>query len=401
MPTLIIIAPLWNPELEELIQITKNSFQIKILTQKQNFDFEDPYIEILQCFDTYSPLEIAKLVPWFLQLSQVQFHLIMPLSPTPRQLAGMGTMISIIKALPQSYLTHSPWPTKSWTLSLWLKAFQNLFDGSLLNHGLRRLSLPKNSRSKNFNSASSPLSTSTSSPNRSTKTEVNAPRENDGNREPEDSNTITDHGINLETDQTAETWIPFGISTDWKIEEIRIENGMRNLNLYTCLWVFPTQNLLEREWQDLTYALLRQKENRIELWNWEQLSVRQQNKMRQQFYLAWNQFQLHPPRWNFEDWISVQFLVLTGNHTIAISEKDLLDLVLIHQIHIIMDEPMRRQLHGPWKENDTYWLWDPERIHQDSQPWNNPHLRLPFKSLSELVTFRDQLSNEILRSLNR
>lgn len=391
MPTLVIIAPLWNSELEELIQITKNSFQIKILTQKQNFDFADPYIEILQCFDTYSPLEMTKLLPWLIQLSAAQFHLIMPPSPSPRQLAGVGTIISIVKALPQSYLTHSPWPGKSWTLSLWLKAFQSLFDGSLLDYGMRRLSLPKTTRIKNYDEMSfSSTSTSSSSSSHTTseKPEARTPMENDW---------VTDQV----SDGVSENWTTFGIRENINIDETSFQNGTKDLNLYSCLWVFPTQNLLEKEWQDLTYALLRQKENRIELWNWEELPVREQNKMRQQFYLAWNQFQPRPPRWNFEDWTSVQFLVLTGNHTIAISEKDLLDLVLIHQIHIIMDESMRRQLHGPWKQNDTFWLWDPKQSNQDSQPWNNSHLRLPLKSLSELVAFRDQLSNEVLRSLSR
>lgn len=361
MPTLVIIAPIWSSELEELIYITKNSFQLKILTQKQNFDFEDPYVEILQCFDTYSPLEMTKLLPWLFQLSAAQFHLILPQSPSPRQLAGIGTIISITKAIPQSYLTHSPWPIKSWTFSLWLKAFQSLFDGSLLNYGTRRLTLPKTVTAKD-----SSMSFSF--------------QENSGQTSRESQQHDPSH-----------------------LREIidTMDFNTRELNLYSCLWVFPTQNLSETEWQSFTYAVLRNKENRIELWNWEPLSVRQKNKMRQQFYLVWNQFQPRSPRWDFEDWASVQFLVLTENHSMAMSEKDLLDLILVHQINIIMDDPLRRRLKGPWKEGDTFWLWQPSLINDEHSPWNNSQLRLPFTSIPELVAFRDQLSNEVLRSLSR
>lgn len=362
MPTLVIIAPLWNSELEELIYITKSSFQLKILTQKQNFDFEDPYVEILQCFDTYSPLEMTKLVPWLFQLSTAQFHLILPHSPSPRQLAGIGTIISITKALPQSYLTHSPWPLKSWTFSLWLKAFQSLFDGSLLNYGTRRLSLPKTVKAKDNSMSYFSHETPT-----------------DTSRE----NQTRDSSYLREAVDTME------------------EFNTRELNLYSCLWIFPTQNLLETEWQSFIYALLRKKENRIELWNWEELSIRQKNKMRQQFYLAWNQFQPHPPRWDFDDWTPVQFLVLTESQAMAMSEKDLLDLILIYKINIIMDDPLRRQLKGPWQEGDTFWLWEPSLINNEQRPWNNSQLRLPFTTLPDLVAFRDQLSNEVLRSLNR
>lgn len=346
MPTLVIIAPLWSSELEELIYITKNSFQLKILTQKQNFDFEDPFVEVLQCFDTYSPLEMTKLLPWLFQLSAAQFHLILPHSPSPRQLAGIGTIISITKALPQSYLTHSPWPIKSWAFSLWLKAFQSLFDGSLLNYGIRKLTLPKTITSKDPNMAS------------------------------------------------------FSPEREREVVEDR-ELTTREVNLYSCLWVFPTQNLLEAEWQSFTYALLRHKQNKLELWNWESLSVRQKNKMRQQFYLVWDQFQPRAPRWDFEAWSSVQFLVLTENHLMVMSEKDLLDLILIHQINLIMDESLLRRMKGPWKEGDTFWLWHPSHLHHENRPWNNSQLRLPFTTLSELVAFRDRLSNEVLRSLSR
>ena len=67
-PTLVFIAPIWTPELDELLQITKESFSLKVLTQKLTHSFEDPYIEILQCFDSYSPIELAKLIPWFIHL---------------------------------------------------------------------------------------------------------------------------------------------------------------------------------------------------------------------------------------------------------------------------------------------------------------------------------------------
>lgn len=356
MPTLVFIAPLWCSELEELIQITKNSYQIKILTQKQNFNFEDPYVEILQCFETYSPFEITKLLPWMLQLSSPQFHLILPNLASPRQLAGIGTIISIAKALPQSYLTHSPWPIKNWSFSLWLKAFQSLFDNSLSNYGTRILSLPK--------SAVSDVSLFKI-------TQVNQ-----------------DNIIDVTSNENV-------------LNNIIYNSNERMVSLYQSLWIFPTQNLIEKEWQLLIHTLLRRNDNLIELWNWNELPTRKKNKIRQQFYFSWNQFQLRSPRLDFGDWSQVKFLVLTENSHITMSEKDLLDLTLIHRINIVMDEAVRCQLKGPWLDGDSFWLWHPSQIENDNRPWSNPHSLLPFTTINELGTFRDHLSNEILRSLSR
>lgn len=142
-PTLVFISPTWTPELEELLQVTKESFTLKVLTQKQTIDFQDPYIEILECFETYSPLELGKLIPWLLQIPGAHFHLLLPENATGRQLAGVGAVLSMIRAFPQSYITHSPWPKSNWSFPLWLKAFQNLFDKSITNFGRRTLSLPR------------------------------------------------------------------------------------------------------------------------------------------------------------------------------------------------------------------------------------------------------------------
>ena len=147
-PTLVFIAPIWTPELDELLQITKESFSLKVLTQKLTHSFEDPYIEILQCFDSYSPIELAKLIPWFIHLQAPQFHLILPTKASHSQLAGIGAILSFARALPKSYISHSPWPKENWSFSIWLKAFQNLFDSTLQTRGTRSLSLPKTQSSQ-------------------------------------------------------------------------------------------------------------------------------------------------------------------------------------------------------------------------------------------------------------
>lgn len=325
-PSLVFIAPHWTPELEELLQVTKESFALKVLTQKQPLDFEDPYVEILQCFESYSPVELAKLLPWMLQLQSPQFHIVLPEKANARQLAGVGTMTSMARALPKSYITHSPWPQGSWSFPIWLKAFQNLFDGPMPSIGRRSLTLPK--------LQNSPISNPTE----------------------------------------------------------------KSVDLFKHLWVFPSQKGLEIEWSKLIHALLNRHENLLEFWNWNLLPIRQQNKIRQQFALVWEQFRTRLPRAQFEDWTGVQFLVLIGGSELLFSESDLLDLVLHNGVNIIMDAPTRRQLEGPWKDGDTFWLWHPSLTDNEQRPWNSPYVLLPFVSKSELKVFRDQMSNQVLRS---
>lgn len=141
--TLVFIAPSWNAELEELLVVTRESFELKILTERQDIDFEDPYVEILQCFESYSPIELARLLPWLMQLRSPQFHLILPANTSGRQLAGIGALLSMVRALPNTSITHSPWPEGNWSFPIWLKAFSNLFDGVLPLSGRRTLSLPR------------------------------------------------------------------------------------------------------------------------------------------------------------------------------------------------------------------------------------------------------------------
>ncbi len=325
-PSLIFIAPTWNPELEELIHVTKESFALKVLTQKQSFDFDDPFVEILQCFESYSPVELAKLLPWMLHLNSPQFHVLLPEKANARQLAGVGALASMARAIPNSYITHSPWPTGSWSFPIWLKAFQNLFDGPMTSIGRRSLSLPK----------------------------IQGYR--DANR------------------------------------------SIKSVDIFRHLWVFPSKKGMEIEWRSLIQALLNRYENLLEFWNWDHLAIRQQNKIRQQFALVWEQFRTRQPRTQFEDWDGVQFLVLIGGHDLLFSESDLLDLALHHGTNIIMDAPTRRKLQGPWKDGDTFWLWHPSQKDNEHRPWNSPYVLLPFLSKSELKVFRDQMSNQVLRS---
>jgi hypothetical protein len=140
-PVLVFIAPLWNSELEELLQVTKESFAVKVLTQKQSLSYEDPFVEVLQCFESYSPLELAKLLPWILQLNFPKFHVILPPKANSKQLASIGAVLSMARSHPKTQITHSPWPQGSWSFPIWIKAFQNLFDGTLCDVGKRTLSL--------------------------------------------------------------------------------------------------------------------------------------------------------------------------------------------------------------------------------------------------------------------
>ncbi len=353
-PTLVFIAPQWNSELEELIQITKNSYQVKVLTQKQSIDFSDPYVEVLQCFESFSPLEITRLVPWLIQLSSPQFHLLLSTTTNSRQLAGLGALMSLVRALPQSYLTHSPWPLKSWSFSLWIKAFQSLFDHSLFNYGNHFLT--------------------SHSDNASTKTESSREKSN--------------------SSETSALW-------DTQPSVDGFYGDTHPVALYSNLWVFPTPDVTGTGWQVLAHLILRRIENRIELWNWDQLSTRNKNIIRQQYRQVWSQFKPRSPRWRLNDWSQVKFLVLIDDSSLPLGEKDLLDLILLYQINIIMSERIRRQLKGPWKENDTFWMWHPSFKDHENPPWNNPYSSLPLTSLGELNTFRDQISNEVLRSLSK
>lgn len=324
-PSLVFISPEWIPELDELLQITKNSFQIKVLTQKQNIELVDPYIEILQCFETYSPLELAKLLPWMLQLSAPQFHVLLPENSNPKQLAGIGTIITMARALPQSVITHSPWLQKGWGFHFWKKAFQNLFDTTIETKGQRFLSLP----------------------------------------------------------------------TEKKMENFALQN--KNVDFYTCTWIFPVQSLDDLEWKSFIHHLATVKTNRLEFWNWESLSIRHKNKVRDLYAPVWSQFQFCAPRTNFDDWNSIKFLVLINIKQHQFSESDLLDLAILHKVNIIMDIEMRNRLEGPWKEKDTFWLWHPHFLASEDHPWNNSQQQLSFNSINELRVFRDEQSNQILR----
>ncbi len=325
-PSLVFISPEWVPELDELLQITKSSFQIKVLTQKQSsIDFDDPYIEILQCFDTYSPLELAKLLPWLLQLNAPQFHVVLPENSSHKQLGGIGAFITMARAIPQSFISHSPWTQKGWSFQLWRKAFQNLFDSSLETRGRRFLTPTKENSSETLSSNNS------------------------------------------------------------------------HLELYTRTWVFPQQSLLSNESKKLIPRLLSDPSHRLEFWDWESLTIPQKNKMRDNYSSYWGQFQFHPRRTQLGDWKSVQFLVLFDNKQHQFSESDLIDLVIHHQVNIVMDEVTRDQLQGPWQEGVTFWLWHPNLYHQQESPWNTPQLSLT--EWESLRTFQDQNSNKILRTL--
>jgi hypothetical protein len=325
-PTLIFIAPIWTPELEELLTITRESFSIKVLTQRQNLEFNDSYIEILQCFESYSPMELAKLVPWLLQLPQAQFHVVLTPKANHRQLAGVGALTSMIRAFPQCYITHSPWPSGSWSFPIWRKAFQTLFDGPMPTNGRRALTLPKIKPS------------------------------------------------------------PDTLAT------------IKTIELFRQLWVFPSWHGLELDWKNLIQCLLNRRENLLEFWNWECLTIRQQNKIRSRFTQVWDQFRSHTPRIQFEDWAGVQYLILVGSQDLIFSETDLLDLVYLYDLNIIMDSPTRRKLQGPWRDGDTFWLWHSSLADNENRPWNNPYVYLPLTSKPDLKNFRDQISNQVLRS---
>lgn len=326
-PTLVFICPVWSRELEELLLVTRESFSIKVLTQRQNLDFTDDYIEVLQCLESYSPLELGKLLPWLLQLPQPRFHLLLPVKANHRQLAGIGALLSMIKALPHVSVTHSPWPQGTWSFPIWLKAFQNLFDQEMSVIGRRTLSLPENNRAREA-----------------------------------------------------------------------LSSQMTSLQPYQRTWVFASSQYLEQEWQKILLPLLSRRENILELWNWEQLSIRRQNLLRQQFASHWEQFRTRPPRSLFEEWGDIQFLVLIGDTRLLFSETDLLDLAINHGVNIVMDTFHREKLGGPWKDGDTFWLWQTAQTENDERPWNNPYKLLPFSSKNRLEEYRDQLSNRILRS---
>lgn len=324
--TLVFIAPKWDPQLDELIQVTRESFVIKILTQKQAINFDDPFIEVLQCFESYSPVELAKLLPWLLQQQASHFHLILPSDASARQLAGIGTLTSLIRALPNSYLTHSPWPKGLWHFPVWQKAFQNLFDGMMPILGKRTLSLPQK---------------------------------------------------------------------DISLDQLEAN---KKINVFQQNWVFPSFSGFVLEWQPLLHCLVNHRENILEFWNWERLPIRQQNKIRQQFFKVWDRFRAHTPRRSLTDWTDAKFLILVGDQPLNFSETDLLDLVIENRLSIIMDSKNRRQLSGPWKDGDTFWLWHSSQAENENRPWNNPYLQLPFSSKSELKRYRDQISNQVLRS---
>lgn len=326
---LVFVAPTWSPQLEELIQVTKESFSIKVITEKTALSTSDPFIEILQCLETYSPLELGKLLPWLIQLKPKHFHFILPSEANPRQLAGVGAIASLASAIPNARLTHSEWPNKTWAMTLWIKAFGGLFKNGLSIPGKRALG--------------------------STHQRTNP--------EPPSSE--------------------------------------RGLELYRQLWIFPSLKGVEQDWQKLIACLLMNRENLLEFWNWEQLPIRHQNKIRDQFAMVWSQFRTHSPRLKLGDWRNVQFLVLIGQQASPFSETDLLDLALELEIAIVMDTHNRRQLRGPWKDGDSFWLWNQSQEENDNRPWNAPYTKLPFASKTDLKNYRDQISNQVLRSFIR
>jgi hypothetical protein len=325
-PVLVFLAPSWTPDLEELILITKESFEVKVLTQKQNFDFGDAYVEILQCFESYTPTELARLLPWILQLRSPRLHLLLPSNPSARQLAGIGAVLSMIRPLADSILTHSEWPKGGIHFAIWLKAFGALFDGVIPFYGTRHLSLTENQNTQ------------------------------------------------------------------------YLESDSRDLQVFSYLWSFPSAKAIDEQWAPLMKRLLSCPQNDLELWNWDRLPIREQNQIRAQFAQVWHRFRPHTCRNEIHAWDEVHFLVLIGNQSHHFSETDLLDLVLNLQISLIMDVENRNRLRGPWKDGDNFWLWTPQLSDNETRPWNDPNRHLPLDSLAELKQFRDQISNEILRS---
>ncbi|MEY4615886.1 MAG: hypothetical protein RJB66_846 [Pseudomonadota bacterium] len=323
---LVFIAPHWSPHLEELIQVTRETFSIKIISEKYTHSFIDPYVEMLQCLESYSPLEIGRLLPWFLQQKPVHFHFILPANPSARQLSGLGAIATLAKTVPDTTLTHSEWPKASWAFRLWLKAFGSLFSETQSLPCKRSLSLP-------------------SQP---------------GHRE----TRLNESGVDF----------------------------------YRHRWVFPSLVGVDPAWQKLMTCLLMNRENILEFWNWERLAIRQQNKIREQFSSFWTQFQTHSPRLNFEDWSDVRYLVLLGEQELPFSETDLIDLATELEVCIIMDTYTRSHLKAPWKDGDTFWFWSESQRQNTNRPWNNPFVKLPFSTKLELKQYRDQISNQILRS---
>lgn len=139
-PALILISPEWDPELEEIIPLTRDYFDLKILTQKQTLLFNDPFIEILQCFETYSLLELGRLLPWILQQTKPQIHLCLPPHADAKILLGLGSLLSIMQSLPGVKLTHSPWGPQKVYFQIWFKTFGPLFAGCIPSPGRRSLS---------------------------------------------------------------------------------------------------------------------------------------------------------------------------------------------------------------------------------------------------------------------
>ncbi len=108
MKKLAIITLNWNSEVEKLIHLTKDSFQLKIfIATNSSFNFTDDKIEILQFINLENTLSIFKILPVLIFHEIEKVHFINTPNKTKKEKYQVQILKSILKSFPLISWTES------------------------------------------------------------------------------------------------------------------------------------------------------------------------------------------------------------------------------------------------------------------------------------------------------
>lgn len=385
---LILIAPYWTEQVEQLIAITKDNFDVSVLTSKiENFQYHADKVEVLQCFGTLSPWEMIKMTPWFLQKQPAVFHFFINYSFSASELMGLSSLISMIKSLPSSQCTYSlSVPQTTWGRLL----LKPLFDGS------EPLSIwnPSNLISKTLSQTNilTPKSgnsffTATNSRDRNSSSFDKNGMFNDSEATQKNSSRVDIY--DSDSDSYSDS------------DRLHIQNNPIKLT-QNKIWLipYPVSEWTSQQKKILKVLLHLKPDIQIAIPDWGNYPLRKRHHWRNEFLLYSHQIHI-PFRFSWDTIRnSVETIVFAGGFYIPWNEMDLIQLAQ-NQKTIIIDHEQRKNLEAPWSHADQLWILQKEQLREDLLKFfQSKDSAVRFQNLDLLLQFQDYKSNQLLRAIS-